>query len=258
VKPARRRPPRPLRKGIYLLPSLLTTGNLFAGYYSLVASIEGEYRLAAMAIGIAFLLDGLDGRIARLTNTQSEFGKVYDSIADVIAFGAAPSVLALSWGMSHLGRVGWLASFFFLVCAALRLVRFSVATGPVDGRFFIGFPSPAAAGLVAALAFYWPDQVVSPIVGRGIVAAVLLTAGLMVSRFKYRSFKDIDLRRRQPHTVVVLLAMVIALIALDPENVLLGMTVAYAVSGPVERLVLRAGRRDTPEPAQAPLTDPGD
>jgi len=252
-----KRRPRPLRRGIYLLPSLLTTGNLFAGYYSLVASLNGDFGPAAMAIGIAFLLDGLDGRIARLMNTQSEFGSAYDSIADVIAFGAAPAVLALNWGMSGLGRVGWLAGFFFLACAALRLARFSSYTGPSDRRFFVGLPSPAAAGLVAAMAFYQPEQVISPIAGRGVLAVLLIASGLMVSRFRYRSFKDIDLRRRQPHTVVVLLAMVIALIALDPENVLLMVTVAYAVSGPIERFAFRTSGRDT-DSAGEPATDSGD
>jgi CDP-diacylglycerol--serine O-phosphatidyltransferase len=254
----RRRRPRPLRRGIYLLPSALTTGNLFAGYYSLVASLEGEYAAAAMAIGIAFLLDGLDGRIARLMNTQSEFGSAYDSIADVIAFGAAPALLALSWGMSGLGRLGWLAGFFFLACAALRLARFTAHTGSSDRRYFIGLPSPAAAGLVAAMAFYSPAQLESTIASRGVVAVMLVVSGLMVSRFRYRSFKDIDLKRRQPHTVVVFLAMVIALVALDPENVLLMVTVAYAVSGPVERFATRTSRREPTEPERAATAEQGD
>lgn len=247
-----------MRRGIYLLPSALTTGNLFAGYYSLVASIEGEFAAAAMAIGIAFLLDGLDGRIARLMNTQSEFGSAYDSIADVIAFGAAPAILALSWGMAGLGRLGWLAGFFFLACAALRLARFTAHTGTTDRRYFVGLPSPAAAGLVAAMAFYSPAPLESAIASRGVVAVMLVTAGLMVSRFRYRSFKDVDLRRRQPHTVLVLLAMVIALIALDPQHVLLMITVAYAASGPVERFVARAGSRDSIETEQPATAEQGD
>lgn len=234
---------RPLRKGIYLLPSLLTTGNLFAGYYSVVAALHGEYRAAAMALGVAFVLDGLDGRLARLTNTQSDFGQAYDSLADVIAFGAAPAVLVLSWGLWDLGRVGWLASFFYLVCAAMRLARFSLHAG-VDRRYFIGYPSPASAGLLAALAFYFPARVESMLGARALLAVVLACAVLMISRFRYRSFKDVNLRRRQPAIVVVLLATVIALIALDPENVLLLLSIGYILSGPTEKLWHRIARRE--------------
>lgn len=252
-----RRRRRPLRKGIYLLPSLLTTGNLFAGYYSVVATLHGDFRAAAVALGIAFVLDGLDGRLARLTNTQSDFGQAYDSLADVIAFGAAPAVLALSWGLWDLGRLGWLASFFYLVCAAMRLARFSLHLSG-DRRFFVGYPSPASAGLLAALAFYSPERVQSLLAARLLLVVVLLTAGLMISRFRYRSFKDVNLRRRQPAIVVVLLATVIALIALDPENVLLLLSVAYILSGPAEKLWHRLMSREAdgrPEPHES--TDPG-
>ena len=247
----RRRGRRPLRRGIYVLPSLLTTGNLFAGYYSIVSTLHGEYRAAALAIGIAFVIDGLDGRIARLTRTQSEFGKAYDSIADVVTFGAAPAALALSWGLWDLGRVGWLASFFYLACAAMRLARFSIHSGSVDRRFFVGLPSPASAGLLAALSFYWPHKLVAMAAARVFLLLVLATAALMVSPVRYRSFKEFDLRRRQPYTVVLLLAMVIALIALDPEHVLLLLALTYALSGPAERAWLRARRRgrDAARPA---------
>lgn len=232
-------PGRRLRRGIYLLPSLLTTGNLFAGYYSIVATLHGDFRAAAIAIGIAFVLDGLDGRIARLTNTQSEFGQAYDSLADVIAFGAAPGVLALSWGLWELGRVGWAVSFIYVACAAVRLSRFNVHASS-DRRYFVGYPSPAAAGLVASFAFYWPTRLDS-IIGPRLFLMVVVAGGLlMVSHFRYRSFKDIELRRPQPTIVIVLVAMLIALIALDPENVLLLISIVYLASGPAERLWSRS------------------
>jgi len=236
---ARRR--RQLRRGVFLLPSLLTTGNLFAGYYSMVASLHGEYGAAAIAIGVAFVIDGLDGRIARLTNSQSDFGEVYDSLADVIAFGAAPAALALSWGLWDLGRVGWLASFFFLVCVSLRLGRFGTKSGG-DPRFFVGLPCPAAAGVVAAAAFYWPVRIESLPTAQALLACLLAVSLLMVSRLRYRSFKDFDLRRPQTHMVIVLLASIIALIVLDPENVLLLMAATYALSGPADKALARAAR----------------
>lgn len=232
-----------LRRGIYILPSLLTTGNLFAGYFAIVATLQGEYRSAAIALGIAFVIDGLDGRIARMTRTQSEFGEVYDSVADVVSFGAAPAVLALSWGLWDLGRIGWIASFFYLTCAAIRLARFSVQAGTSDHRFFVGLPSPASAGLLASLALYWPDRPGSLLSARLLLGVVLLASALMVSKVRYRSFKNFDLRQRQPYTVIVLLAMFIALVALDPEHVLLLLSVGYALSGPAERVATRLWRR---------------
>lgn len=242
------KPRRRLRRGIYVLPSLLTTGNLFAGYYSIVSALHGEFRAAAIALGIAFVLDGLDGRIARLTNTQSEFGKVYDSLADLLSWGAAPAVLLLSWGLWDLGRVGWLTSFFFLVCATIRLARFGVNDGTPDHRFFVGLPSPAAACMFAALAFYNPEAIESLTLSRVLLGGIVVVALLMVSKIRYRSFKDFDLRRRQPYTVIVILAIVIYLIALDPERVLLMIAGGYVISGPIERLVARAraARNQTP------------
>jgi len=230
-----------MRRGIYVLPSLLTTGNLFAGYYSIVSALHGEFRSAAIALGIAFVLDGLDGRIARLTNTQSEFGKVYDSLADVLTFGAAPAVLLLSWGLWDLGRVGWLTSFIFLVCAAIRLARFGVSDGKSDHRFFVGLPTPAAACTFAAVVFYNPQAIESLTLSRILLGGVVFMALLMVSKIRYRSFKDFDLRRRQPYSAIVILALGIYLIALDPERVLLMIAVGYVASGPVERLVARVG-----------------
>lgn len=244
---------RRLRRGVFLLPSLLTTGNLFAGYYSMVASLHGEYRAAAIAIGAAFVIDGLDGRIARLTNSQSDFGEVYDSLADVIAFGAAPAALALSWGLWDLGRVGWLTSFFFLVCVSLRLGRYGTK-GDGDLRFFVGLPCPAAAGLVAATAFYWPARIESLPMARTLLACLLVVSLLMVSKLRYRSFKDFDLRSPQPRVVIVLLASMIVLIVLDPENVLLLMAMTYALSGAVGRAFSRVARWRAPKDPRHPAT----
>ncbi|NKB89773.1 MAG: CDP-diacylglycerol--serine O-phosphatidyltransferase [Acidobacteria bacterium] len=232
-------PRRQLKRGIYVLPSLLTTGNLFAGFFSIVSALHGDFREAAIALGIAFVLDGLDGRIARMTNTESEFGKIYDSLADLLSWGAAPAVLLLSWGLWDLGRVGWLASFFFLVCAALRLARFSVHVGDTDRRFFIGLPTPAAACLFASVVFFWPTRLESVVLTRLLLGVVIVVSLFMVSKIRYRSFKDFDLRRRQPYSVILLLATVITLIALDPERVLLLIAVGYVVAGPVERGVVR-------------------
>ncbi len=254
---SRRRGRRPqLQRGIFVLPSLLTTGNLFAGYYSIVSTLHGDYRGAALALGIAFVIDGLDGRIARLTNTQSQFGSVYDSVADVVTFGAAPAVLVLTWGLWDLGRVGWLASFFYLTCAAIRLARFSAHDGAPDRRFFLGYPSPASAGLLAAIAFYWPAKLESVMAARLLLVVLLIASALLVSTIRYRSFKDFDLRRRQPHAVVVFLAMLIILIALEPENVLLALSIGYAVSGPVERVIMRIRRPDKSARPQEPASPP--
>lgn len=234
------------RRGIYLLPSVFTTGNLFFGFYSLVASVRGDYRAAAIAIGIAMLLDGIDGRIARLTDSQTDFGTAFDSLADVITFALAPAFLAFSWGLWDLRRIGWLAAFFYVTCGAARLARFTVQTASSDRRYFAGLPTPPAAGLLAALAFYWPGRLESRGVGWMLLLLVLSLSFLMISKIRYRSFKNIDLRQRQPYTLVTVLALVFLLIALDPETVLLGMASIYVASGPAERLwshVLRRHRK---------------
>ena len=236
------------RKGIFLLPSVFTVGNLFCGYYSIVSTLHGDYAEAALAIGIAIVLDGLDGRIARLTNSQTDFGSAFDSIADVLTFGMAPAALVFSWGLWDLGRIGWMTSFIFLTCAATRLARFTVQASQHDRRFFVGLAAPPAAGLLAALAFYSPTRIAAPSVTYFVLALVGVLSFLMISKLRYRSFKDIDLRRPQRYSLVALLAIIIWLIALDPHTVLLLLAATYAASGPADRLWQQLRRRRVSEP----------
>jgi len=241
-------------RGIFLLPSLFTLGNL-CGYYSIVSTLHGYYSQAALAIGIAIVLDGLDGRIARLTNSQTAFGSAFDSIADVLTFGMAPAALIFSWGLWDLKRIGWMTSFFFLTCAATRLARFTVQASQHDRRFFAGMPAPPAAGMLAALAFYSPARISTPGVTYFTLALVVVLSLLMISKLRYRSFKDIDLHRPQRYSIFALLAIIIWLIALEPQTVLLLLAATYTASGPVERLWQQLRRRRVRE--QLPESDAG-
>jgi CDP-diacylglycerol--serine O-phosphatidyltransferase len=244
------KPPR----GIYLLPNLFTTGGMFAGFYAIIAAINGRYEQAAIAVFVAGLLDGLDGRIARMTNTQSDFGVQYDSLADLVSFGLAPALVMYAWALETLkaygptmGKVGWAAAFLYAACAAVRLARFNTQVGTVDKRYFIGLASPAAAGLM--MAFVWT------MVDRGVdayrVAPVALVwtvvaAVLMVSRLRYWSFKAAPGNQRVPFLWLPLLLGVIVLLAIDPPAVLLGVAVVYVVSGPVMALLALRQRRRPP------------
>lgn len=229
------------RKGIYLLPNLLTTGAMFGGFYAIVAAMQGKFEAAAIAVFIAMILDGLDGRVARMTNTQSEFGAQYDSMADLISFGVAPGLVMYQWALVHLqtsgaawGKAGWLAAFIYVACAALRLARFNVQIGKVDKRFFVGLPSPASAALMVGMVWVFHDLDVT---GRNLqIPALLLTlvAGLlMVSNVSFYSFKDFDLRNRVPFVAVLVVVLVFALTTIDPPKVLFGVFLSYALSGPV-------------------------
>ncbi|MFN3785840.1 MAG: CDP-diacylglycerol--serine O-phosphatidyltransferase, partial [Thiothrix sp.] len=218
----------PPRKGIYLLPNLLTTGAMFGGFYAIVAAMQGKFEAAAIAVFIAMILDGLDGRVARMTNTQSEFGAQYDSMADLISFGVAPGLVMYQWALVHLqssgaawGKAGWLAAFIYVACAALRLARFNVQIGKVDKRFFVGLPSPASAALMVGMVWVFHDLDVT---GRNVqLPALLLTlaAGLlMVSNVSFYSFKDFDLRNRVPFIAVLIVVLAFALTAIDSPKVL--------------------------------------
>ncbi len=225
---------KPLRsKGIYLLPNLFTTGALFSGFYSVVAAMNGHFEKAAIAIFIAMILDGLDGRVARLTNTQSEFGAEYDSLADMVSFGVAPALVAFTWALQGLGNFGWIAAFIYVAGAALRLARFNTQIDTADKRFFIGLASPAAAAVVAGTVWAFHD---SGVVGRDIsflVALVVAGAGiLMVSNVKYYSFKDVDFKGAVPFVAMLAVVGVFALISLDPPLVLVLGFLIYAMSGP--------------------------
>lgn len=248
----RRRP-----KGIYVLPSLFTTANLFAGFYAIVAAMNGNFEYAPLAIFLAMLLDALDGRVARVTHTESEFGFHYDSLVDMVSFGLAPALVMYEWALAGMGKLGWLAAFIYAAGAGLRLARFNTQAGMAinDKRYFRGLPSPSAAGLVAG--FVWVLYATG-VPGRDIsILALLVTvlAGvLMVSNIRYRSFKDLDLRGRIPFVTVLAVPLVFVLIFLDPPQVLFAVFLGYAVSGPavvLARLVRRPGER---RPDNAPRT----
>src|SRR5580698_10484109 len=234
--------PRPRRKGIYLLPNLLTTGCLFSGFYAIVAAIDKNFAPAGMAVFVAMIFDTLDGRIARLTKTESNFGKEYDSLADMVAFGVAPAIVAYQWGVvrimeygGHWGRFGWLACFFYAVAAALRLARFNARSASADKRYFEGLPSPSAAAIVAAFVWFsseWREPGLP-----GLIAAFGITAiagALMVSRFGYPSFKYFDLDRRIRWAYMLLVPVFIVLVALDPPTMLLSIFGVYAASAPLQ------------------------
>lgn len=230
---------RPRRRGIYLLPNLFTTGTLFAGFYGIVASIDGHFQPAAIAVFVAGLLDGMDGRLARLTNTESEFGKQYDSLADMVAFGMAPAIIVYQWGLKALveygwawGKLGWLAAFLYAVAAALRLARFNVTSKTADRRFFEGLPSPSAAGLVASMVWVAADLDVDGLPTLAVVTALTVLAGaLMVSRFAYWSFKGLSPRGRISFAYVLIIPLIFVLIALDPPRVCFFLASTYALSG---------------------------
>src|SRR6202521_5028707 len=197
--------PRPrLRRGVYLLPSLLTMGNMFCGYACVVYAMRGEFETAAPFIGFAVVLDMLDGRIARLTGTTSEFGVQFDSLADIISFGIAPAILSFSWGLAPLGRLGWAAGFLFVAAAAMRLARFNIQSAAGgDKRYFVGMPSPAAAAIPAATVFFYPFGLYDYQEALPALAMVLVPAVLMISTIRFRSFKTIDLHVRRPYTILI-------------------------------------------------------
>jgi len=247
--------PRP--RGIYLLPNLFTTGCLFFGFYAIVAAIDENFARAGVAIFVAMVLDGLDGRTARMTKTETPFGKEYDSLADMVSFGLAPAIVAYQWGVVRIsdfgeawGRIGWLAAFFYAAAAALRLARFNARSATADKRYFEGLPSPSAAAVVAAFIWFSSGWREPGLPGLIVAFVVTATAGaLMVSSFSYPSFKQFDLDRRIKFVYVLLVPVFFWLIAQDPPTMLLSMFATYAISAPVLwlfRKIRRAGRGGTP------------
>jgi CDP-diacylglycerol--serine O-phosphatidyltransferase len=243
--------PRP-RRGAYLLPNLFTTGALFAGFYAITSAIHGRFEPAAIAVFIAMVMDGLDGRIARLTNTQSAFGAEYDSLSDMVCFGAAPALVMFQWSLHSLGKLGWSIAFIYMAFAALRLARFNVQAATANKAYFQGLPSPAAAAVVAGMVWVGVDQEWSGETLRLIsLILTLFAAVLMVSNIRYRSFKDLNLRERIPLVKILPVVLLFVLVFIHPALVLFGIFLAYAVSGPVLTLLeLRrrrlARRRGTP------------
>ncbi len=231
------------RRGIYLLPNLITTGALFAGFFAIVAGMNGDFVAAALAILVAGLLDTADGRVARWTRTESQFGAEYDSLSDMVAFGVAPALVAFSWGLDSLGQAGWVATFIFMACAALRLARFNTKG---DNKTFTGLASPAAAAIIACMVWTWTDfglgtPSAAAAVSMGFV--VVAVALLMVSNFIYFSPKVLELKGRVPFITLVAAVLVFAVLALDPPRVLLLIALVYAASGPIQHVWRRVKKR---------------
>lgn len=225
-------------KGIYLLPNLFTTAALFSGFYAIIAAMNGRFEAAAIAIFVAALFDGMDGRVARMTNTQSAFGAEYDSLSDMVSFGVAPALVVFTWSLQSLGKIGWICAFIYTVAAAFRLARFNVQIAVVDKRYFVGLASPLAAAIIASMVWAGFDN---RIAGReqelAIAVAVItvMAAFLMVSNFRYYSFKELD-RSRVPFAVMLPVVLVFGIINYDLPIGLLTVSIVYALSGPVATL----------------------
>lgn len=245
---------RTFRRGLYVLPSLFTIGNLLLGFYAVVSAFRGSnlaasngsselIRNATLAVFIAAVLDTLDGRIARMTKTESEFGREFDSLADAFTFGVVPALVAFFWGLHQYGRIGWLIPAFYMVCTAIRLARFNVQTKVVDSRWFVGLPSPAAAGAICSLLFYMPDREWRHYSSAVLFVALLLVGGLEISTFRYWSFKRLDLRRRWSYRVALPLAAVVLTLMVEPAAFFLIVAVIYTASGPLGWVTGRLGRK---------------
>jgi len=250
AEPEIARPNSKRGRGVYWLPNLLTTGTLFGGFYAIIAAVDGNYARAGTAVFIAMVFDGLDGRVARWTNTQSEFGKEYDSLCDMVAFGLAPAILVYQWGVERIadygklwGRFGWLAAFFYAVAAGLRLARFNSRAATVDKRYFEGLPSPSAAATVAGFIWFASDSNLPGLPGLLLAFGISICMGaLMVSKFPYWSGKEINVRARIPWLYALSIPLVFVVVSLAPES-LFALFAVYAASAPVQWLVRRLRRK---------------
>ncbi len=236
------------RQGIYLLPNLFTTGALFAGFYAVIAAMRGDFQSAPIAILAALFLDGLDGRVARMTNTQSKFGAEYDSLSDMVSFGVAPALVMFSFALGDLGKFGWSAAFIYVACAALRLARFNTQIDTADKNYFTGLASPAAACIIVSAVWVCSDLgwTGADLPGEAAVMLAVLTGVvgfLMIANFPYYSFKGIDLHGRVPFVVMILIVLAFGLVTLDPPLILLIAFLSYAASGPVMSVVHRRRER---------------
>jgi CDP-diacylglycerol--serine O-phosphatidyltransferase len=246
-------------RGVFLLPNLITTGSLFAGFYAIVASIDGRFYAAAVAILVSLVLDGLDGRIARITKSTSGFGVQYDSLADLVAFGVAPGILVYLWALKPYHQFGWVAAFLFVVCGALRLARFNVQQGSMDPRYFNGLPIPAAATMIAtAIIFYYQIGEWAPERHIFILAMIYLLSFLMVSNIKYMSFKKMELFRRHPFHTLVAVVLIFVVVATAPNIMGFLLMAAYVASGPISTYMYHRrsalaskGEGETPSPQLA-------
>lgn len=228
-----------IRKGIYILPNLFTTGALFAGFSAIVQATKGDYELAAILIFVAMVLDGLDGRVARMTNTTSEFGIQYDSLSDMVSFGLAPALVVYEWSLHSMGKIGWLVAFVYTAATALRLARFNTHAAD-EKSFFQGLPSPSAAAILAAFIWVVNDYGMQGTDFRIVTLLLTLTAGmLMVSNVPFRSFKDFDLKSHVPFVVILGIVIALVVIVYDPPRVLLMGFTIYLISGPVSALLHR-------------------
>ncbi len=230
----KKRPRRTGKKGIYVLPSLFTSASLFCGFYAIIAAIQGRYETGSIAILVGCLFDALDGRIARFTHTNSQFGSEYDSLSDLVTFGVAPGVLAFQWALEPFGRLGWLASFMYVICGALRLARFNVQKNSLEANYFKGLPIPAAAGFIASLVLF--TSVFGGLPGSRhilIIVLIYILSFLMVSTINYLSFKELELRKQKPFNVLVAVILMSMVIAYKPKIMLFLISATYLVSGPV-------------------------
>jgi len=254
---------RPRSRGVYILPNAFTTANLFAGFYAIVQAMNGNFEAASVAIFVAMVLDSLDGRVARLTNTQSAFGEQFDSMSDMVSFGAAPALVIYEWSLRGMGKLGWLAAFIYVAGAALRLARFNANIGVVDKRYFQGLPSPAAAALIAGLVWIatdlretrWIEATGTDL--RWLALVITVYAGVtMISNAPFYSFKDLNLKKSVPYMAVPLIVLAFVLVSFDPPVVLFSLFLVYAVSGYV--LWLWRWRTERPDAARGQAQSPPD
>lgn len=239
------------RRGIYLLPNLFTTAALFFGFYAIVSAMDNRFEPAAIAIFIAMLLDGIDGRVARLTNTQSDFGAEYDSLADMVSFGVAPALVMYEWTLLSMGKIGWLAAFIYTAGAALRLARFNTQIGIADKNYFTGLPSPSAAAIVAGLVWVGENHLASDRLLSLFAVVITIWAGvLMVSNFRYYSFKGINWKGKVPFVALLLFVLIIVLVSIDPSLMLFAGFLIYSLSGIVMTLLQWRSRHSKEEKAQ--------
>jgi CDP-diacylglycerol--serine O-phosphatidyltransferase len=240
----KKRPKKTRRKGIFILPNLFTSASLFGGFYAIIAAIQGRFEAAAVAIIISSVFDGLDGRIARFTHTTSHFGTEYDSLADLVAFGVAPGILAFLWALEPFGRLGWLAAFMYVICGALRLARFNVQKSNVQANYFKGLPIPAAACFIASLILFasaLQETLDSkPFI---IIFMIYVLSFLMVSTIDYPSFKEFDIRNQKPFNVLVTIILIFMVIAYKPRIILFFIMLSYVLSGPLITMYRLHGKR---------------